>query len=675
MNLYLKSLRLQFQHATETIEFDRFNFFWGKIGAGKSSIARLIDYCLGGHVDWTYALQTEFVDAALSLQIGSRDLTIFRQKGSATVVATWLDGEDVEQIVLPARRADGVVLEDTPVEVLSDLLFVLADLPPPMVRKGRGGDKQRLERLSFRDVYHFCYLDQDHIDSDFFRLDASADFHRRAKSVDTMRMLLGYHQDRVAAAEAELQAIHERRLAAKQSAHALATFLKDGGFETAVEIDARVEELRSEAERIRAEAVKARANATVEHGQHAVDSLREQGRQLAYEIADHESQLDSVLKRLQEATALINELKMLTIRYSRTKSARAVLAAVEFQDCPRCNQHLPPRAPNHCIVCGQEESADAGTHEHMSEQVLQIDLRARLGELLETQLGLETQRGRTTARLDEAKRRKANVDHGLNQRMKEYDSAFLSRAMETERHATTLEQRVNTLLTLRQFPEKLAAYSEDADTLAKEEARLKEQLSSLRADAFRDTRNIELLESLFLDCLLRVKFPGVTPTHMVRIDRRNFWPEVMPDGLEDIAVTSFANMGSGGMKCIFKACFAIALHRFASLRETALPTLLIVDSAMKNLSERENQEIFDAFFAMVYELAGTELVKTQFIFIDKEFSAPPADSVFEVKNRHMAPGDPNNPPLIRYYQVSDNVHPDEVRDDETLNGNDAEGML
>ncbi|MBB6558775.1 putative nucleic acid-binding Zn-ribbon protein [Acidovorax soli] len=653
MNLYLKSLRLVFRHATETIEFDRFNFFWGKIGAGKSSIARLIDYCFGGNVEWTYALQTEFIEAALSLELAGKDLTIHRQKGSTTVIATWLDGEQIEQVLLPARRPDGLVIEDSQIQVLSDLLFVLAEIPPPMVRKGRGGDRQRLERLSFRDVYHFCYLDQDYIDSDFFRLEATADVYRRSKSVDTMRLFLGYHQDRVAALEARIQGIHERRLAAKQSAHALATFLKDEGFETEIEIDSQVEELRAEADQIRAHALKTRAdaNALLQQGQHAVDTLREEARTLAHEIAGHEAQLDSVHKRLQETGALISELKMLTIRYSRTKSARAVLAAVDFQDCPRCNQHLPSRLPSQCAVCGQDESADTGTHEHLNEQVLQTDLRARLSELMETQAGLETQKSRTTIRLDNAIRRKASVDHGLSQRMREYDSAYLSRAVETERRATTIEQKVNTLLRLRKLPEKLASFLEDVEALSTEEAELQTQLNGLRAEAYKDLRSIEQLETLFHDCLLRAKFPGITRTHMVKIDRRSFWPEVMQDGVEDVAVTSFANMGSGGMKCIFKACFVIALHRFAATRATALPTLLIVDSAMKNLSERENQEIFKSFFGMVYELAGTELAKTQFIFIDKEFPEPPTEAQLNVKSRHMAPGDPENPPLIPYFQV------------------------
>lgn len=652
MNLHLKSLRLEFRHSTETIEFERLNFFWGQIGAGKSSVARLLDYCFGGKVEWTYALQTEFVEAALSMQIGSHDLTIYRQKGSASVIATWANGGEVEQVVLPARRPDGVVLPDTPVEVLSDLFFFLADLPVPLVRKGRKDGTQRMERLSFRDVYPFCYLDQDHIDSSFFRLEGTVDYFRRAKSVDSMRLLLGYHQDRVAAAEEELQELHERRLSASTAAKALESFLRDSGFERATEIDVRVERMRAEAEIIRAEGATARSEDRVTGDErHAVDSLREEGRTLANNIQRLEEQFDGVSLRLQQTTSLINELKMLTIRYSRTKSARAVLAGVAFEDCPRCNQHLPSRSPNTCIVCGQEESPETGTHDHMSEQVLHNDLRTRLHELQETLNGLEIQKSRTTTRLDEAKRHKAQIDHSLNERLREYDSAFLSRAVETERKATTVEQRINALLTLRQLPEKLDAYLDEAETLAREEMHLKEQLASLRAEAFKDTTNIEKLEGLFLDCLLRAKFPGITTSHIVTIDRRTFWPEVTPHGVGDIAVTSFANMGSGGMKCIFKACFAIAIHRLTAGTQSALPSLLIVDSAMKNLSERENREIFESFFVMVYELAESELRATQFIFIDKEYAPPPEGFSTTVKNRHMVPGSNEFPPLIPYYQV------------------------
>ena len=50
MKINLKLLELHFRKSVESIAFDHLNFFWGKIGAGKSSIARLIDYCLGADI-------------------------------------------------------------------------------------------------------------------------------------------------------------------------------------------------------------------------------------------------------------------------------------------------------------------------------------------------------------------------------------------------------------------------------------------------------------------------------------------------------------------------------------------------------------------------------------------------------------------------------------------------
>ena len=48
MKFHLKSLVLSLQRGEVTLEFNEISYFWGQMGAGKTSIARLIDYCLGG---------------------------------------------------------------------------------------------------------------------------------------------------------------------------------------------------------------------------------------------------------------------------------------------------------------------------------------------------------------------------------------------------------------------------------------------------------------------------------------------------------------------------------------------------------------------------------------------------------------------------------------------------
>lgn len=660
MKVTLKSMRLHFRRSVQAINFDHVNFFWGKIGAGKSSIARLIDYCLGADIQLTPALQLEFNSADLTMEVEGRSLTIYRERESSNVVATWLEDGQGMEVLMPARKAADVVVPGTSIEVLSDLIFHLAGLPAPRVRKGRRTADERLERLSLRDLFRFCYLDQDNIDSDFFRLDGEGDYIRRAKSVDAMRFILGYHQDQVASLEAELQRLTEQRQAAKAAAEALAKVLEESGLGSPVEIDARVEALRAQHDRVRAAATAARENRG--SGGHAVDALRARGRSLAADAQSLEDMAAAVHTRAADTERHLNEMKMLSVRFSRTKSARALLAAVDFVNCPRCTQKLPTRPETQCSVCGQSESEEP--HEHLSNEVVEADLKARLTELQETLQGLRKQEKTISNQLERTVSQKAFVDQSLDQRLRDYDSAFLSQALEHEREAAVLEQQVSSLLSYRKLPERLNDLLANADALTGQEADVRARLTRERDKAFKDRTNLQELEGLLLDCLVRSSFPGVSASHKVTIDPRTLVPEVAPTEAADFAVTSFANMGSGGMKTIFKACYAIALHRLAAKKGAALPSLLILDSAMKNVSERENRELFRDFYSMVYELAAGELSGTQFVLIDKEFFPVPEGVSLEVRNRHMAPGSRSAPPLIPYYDVPEN---------EAQGGGDVEG--
>jgi hypothetical protein len=91
-------------------------------------------------------------------------------------------------------------------------------------------------------------------------------------------------------------------------------------------------------------------------------------------------------------------------------------------------------------------------------------------------------------------------------------------------------------------------------------------------------------------------------------------------------------------------------HRLAVEKGAALPEVLIIDSPMKNISERENRLQFESFHKMLYELKESELSGTQMILIDKEYCPPPAGLVLPIVSRHMRPEDDEFPPLIPYYR-------------------------
>lgn len=213
MKFRLNSLVLSLRRAEETIDFADVSYFWGQMGAGKTSIVRLVDYCLGGDIQLSPAMQSEFVAATLNLSLAQGDMAIERPRDSYRVIASWGAGDDAFHVSLPARKAEGEILPGTGVEQLSDLLFRLSDVTPPRVRKSKVKEDSKTARLSMRDLLWYCYLDQDEIDSSFFHLEESAPFYKRNKSRDVLRYVIGFHNERVAELEAALDQLRGERQA------------------------------------------------------------------------------------------------------------------------------------------------------------------------------------------------------------------------------------------------------------------------------------------------------------------------------------------------------------------------------------------------------------------------------------------------------------------------------
>lgn len=646
MKIVLLNLQLNFRQATSVIEFAHISYFWGKMGAGKSSIARLVDYCLGGNPEPTTALQKEFVSATLNLIVGDATVSIFRETENPKVIVAWEKDDEILELPLPARDAGGVVLPETNVETLSDLLFHLSGFDPPRVRRSKRDDDSPLIRLSFRDLFWYCYLDQDEMDSDFFHLGTDADTFKRLKSRDALRFILGFHQEQVASLESQLVEFREKRLATIAGADALKGILRESGISDATELAHDLDKLKTQLSEVQNAAKIARQSK--DRPKHATDDLRKRGRYLAGEIDALERAITDLQNQIESAERLRNELMMLAVKFRRSTSAREILANVAFSACPRCTEQLPQRSATCCPVCGQEEQDRDSEPE--KDSMIDADINARLKEINESLLRYNQQHLILRRRLDDFVAEKAAVDNRLNDAMKQYDSAFLSQALEYERQAAVLQEKIANITRQKALPEKLDEQYRIAAQLQVEETELRRKLKDARSKAEKDLSNLNRLEDLFLDCLLRAKFPGIRPTDKVTIAPPNFTPEVMSPELGDIAVTAFSNLGSGGKKCVFKAAFALAIHRLATEIGANLPSLLIIDSPMKNISERENEDVFTSFYEMVYQLAANELRETEFIIIDKEFRAPDPDLQLEMTARHMMPDSEEYPPLIPYYR-------------------------
>lgn len=647
MRIRLSSLDLQFKNGSDSIEFDSFNYFYGKMGAGKTSIANLIDFCLGGDFDLTPALQIEFTSAKLYLNVDKTKLSLERIRESNQIIASW-KAEDVPyEIVVPAKRAAGEVLPGTGVENVSDLVFYLSGVRSPKVRKSKKRDDSELERLSIRNLMWYCYLDQDSMDSSFFNLDPEAAFYKRNKSKDVLRYVVGFHQEQVAELETLLQEKRDKRLSLQSGAESLKIALEGEGIGDEVEIASRINELEDELGQVSREISfsKQQINEKIPH---YIDTLRKNAREVTLELISLEDAIVEIQKTIDGDRRHINELKMLRVKFKRATSAKSILAGVDFISCPRCSQDLPKHDVGLCPICGQNEPEE--TVNNLNPDVLEIDVKERIKEIEDAIERHSKQLNNLQVKHAELTGEKTKNDDAISSSMKDYDSAYLSATLGKERRKAEIEQTIFKLEDYIKLSRKVGVLLNDASSLEAEEIEIRRELKEARKNAEKDTANIKKLETLFLDCLLRSKWPGIDENDVVSITAPNFLPEVISPDIGDLAVISFSNTSSGGKKSIFKTCFAVAFHRLAAEIDAMLPTFLIIDSPMKNISERENKDEFEGFHKMLYDLAQTELSNTQFILIDKEFCAPTNQAEISVKVRHMTPDDTENPPLIKYYQ-------------------------
>jgi DNA repair exonuclease SbcCD ATPase subunit len=647
MNTKLISLTLVCRSSRELIEFSpRVTFFHGQIAAGKSSIARLIDFCLGGDLERTPAIQQELVSVELAAEMGRYEVLFEREaRSSNQVQVTWQNAEGERATVLAPLQASPTPIWGENVFNLSDLIFYLYDITPMKVRKSKANPESPLVRLSFRDMMWYCYLDQDQLDSSFYRLGAEESF-RRLKSRDVMRFVVGYYTERLQDLEVRLEEVTSERASKREAADRIGQFLQEFGYGSLQAVESEVQKCQQEQQEADAQLQQLRERQGRELP-HIVDELRPRLREMAARLAQEEEAEADLQNRISEQESLRAELISAKFKMARADSAAGVLAGVKFVLCPSCGSKLPERDKAVCGLCGQPpqpHQAEAARQADLVEQ----DLTSRIEELEESLRHYTISLKKQEKAIVDLRHEKAELDQRLTTELREYDSAFLAHAREVERQVATLEEKLRHLNQVKGMVEAVARLREQADALTAEEERLRRERQDELAGLTNADQCVRALEQAYLQALLAVGVPGVGTADEVHISRQTWIPSIWPEGDQHLQ-WNFYNAGSGGKKTLMNVCYALAVHRVAANRKLPLPTFLMIDTPMKNISEDVNRNLFEAFYRYLYDLAVGDLSNTQFIIIDKECLRPPEEDV-SFQDRYMTPEDDTHPPLISYYR-------------------------
>lgn len=641
MKIRLDKLVITTRRTTELLEFSpSVTFLYGPVGTGKSTVARLVDYCLGGDLERTPAVQQEFVSAQLRVDLGSNACTLERSAtDTQSVRVSWTAGEEAESVNAPLSAGDGPILGDS-VYNLSDLLFQLCGVVPIKVRKRARDPDSPMIRLSFRDIWWYCYLDQTHLDSSFFKLE---DPFRGRKSQDAMRFFTGLHSERLSQLETELYRSIDEQKGKREAANQIRLFMDRFELGSEVDVEARIEIAKRDLGQSESRRLQLENDRTV--AIHPTDPLRVRLREMGSQLAELQGSIEETKGAIAEQRALRAELITAKVKASRVEQAGTLLSGVDYVRCPECSTDISQRVPAEgtCRLCCSEVVSQ-GTMSSLELEAMRRELNDRIDQISDSIQRRERALSRSVRQLDSLKSEKLSLDRTLQQELARYDSAFIESVRSLDRENATLTERIRSLEKLREMPKAINELEDQAAELQGKIDRTREAIDKEVERLRHADENVAAIASRFKEIMLSVGFPGVSEGDEVIIDTRTWRPVILHDGQE----WTFWDAGSGGKKTLFNVCYALAIHETARTRNLPVPNVLVIDSPTKNISDDENPELVTALYREIYRLAsgrGDESI--QFLLIDSDLVTP-GDDLPDFAQRHLA-GESDAPSLIPYY--------------------------
>ncbi|MDP9412619.1 MAG: hypothetical protein M3Q08_00670 [Pseudomonadota bacterium] len=569
-------------------------------------------------------------------------MLIERSKGEGFLRVSWIDRDEGPTSLQIRAKGDGPVVFGKDVVNVSDLLFRLLGYPIIRVRKRTGDDASPMVRLSFRDLFKFCYLEQEELDSSFFRLNTPV---LAEKSKDSLNFFTGYYSEVLSTLQTEYDQTRSDQRSKREAAERIREFLLGFDFASSGQIREELDKVRGRGEELRR--FLAEDNSTYLSDTHFVDDMRVRLRRMSDQLDEERQTLEDLEFRLKEQRELRSELLSMKFKVARADRARSVLAGTAFEHCPQCGQPVDTHRSHvgDCYLCLQPIGPD---EDAITPATINTDLDARLADIEASLRRHSFARKRQEALIQKLAGEKKLLDDRIAELLATYESDRLARTRDAQRELAELDERARFLDRVSAMPDAVTQMLDDADALSKTLEHLERQIVEEQQRLSKADANFAALEAHFLDALLKTHVPGVGEKDQVHVNRRTMIPEIWPGG-DQSAAYSFYTAGSGGKKTLLTICFALALHRTAAERGLPVPSLLMIDTPLKNITPDINPELVRAFYSYLYQIAENDLRDHQIVIVDQLLVEPGEGSSLAFTDRLMTEDDPEHPPLISYY--------------------------
>ncbi|MDN7936178.1 hypothetical protein QZM52_33395 [Burkholderia metallica] len=543
------------------------NIVYGDSTTGKSSVLECINYLLGSSkfvYDREIELSVRFIMMEARLNnlpyVIKRD--IFKPNDPIEVYAGNLDSIE---LTFPKKFTPNFGLPESADGFFSDFMMMALNMPNIKMRQAPSKVDSAMIRLSFRDVFKYCYLKQDDVGSK--ALLGGSNYAVAVKNKETFKYLFNLLDTNVSDAQEELSSLVKRRDNVKERYDVVSDFLRETEFESESDLTDAHEAVALQEETLRQQLNG--VNAAMIAGSESYSFLKETLLELSAKISLAEQDRAASERAVDRYVRLRNDYQVDIEKLKSIRTSKSVIGAqADSFSCPLCDS---------TVVLGEikvEFSIDDGDRAAQEVNVLVKRVRD-LKDLIQVE---QDKQGMLTAELKSLREERDRARRLLDEETAEMITPYLS---ERDGLSAELAKLGESRKQLRQAI-KVRNQQKGilAETVALDEriVGMQEKLDLLKAAAPSMEGILSKIGDFLSAYLRKVK---IKDQREVSISKRTILPMLRSRDYSDIT--------SGGLRTILSIGFYLSILDTAVDSTCNLPTFLMVDTVGKYLGKTQKQ--------------------------------------------------------------------------------------
>lgn len=566
--LLLKQLILVGHRKNYTVPFNPgVNIIYGEEDSGKSSILELINYLLGSsRLDKYIELEQSVKYAVLELDLKNIRYCIKRDifdkhKDIEVYMSSYVEiGKHFPKKYIPKYN------KKTQGEFFSDFLLDALNLSKIKIKTSPSKDNSELQRLSFRDLFQFCYLDQDDVGSKHFLKNTNYAVYPKVKEV--FKYIFNLNDEEIS----ELQQFISHKTITRnnlvENLSVIENFLTTIEIQSLDEINEFLSNIKSALEVL--DKRKQDFDKTITSDSKEYHYLQENLKTLNYRIQDIAKKQKKCVKTIKEYKKLINDYYDDKLKFEALISSKGLIGKVDdnILICPLCEHDIKQEK----II---EKFSITDTSKMDSEIKL---LKKRIKDLNSLIDNEKKEFIKNETLLSQLNQKSETLRKSIDEELKEHISPYLAQRDELIKAQSSYKEQEKQIL-------KALKIRNEENKINQQIKQLKKNIEELN-NRLKDLTNSQLsLDST----LLKLKTILITYLEFIRIENCINIDINTVSFLPVLRDKNYNEITSGGIRTILSIGYLLNILEYSLEADTNLPRFLMIDTVGKYLQKTKTK--------------------------------------------------------------------------------------